>query len=223
VCTDTYCIRAAPLSLPSTRFRRDERTWRDRLTDFHRNWKPLISGMADAYLRWRYPSDAPGSCGTQDPPSQPPPSPSNNLVPISPTPNDVPPFPQVPETKFDGAETNGHDPPTPTEVEIPIIDIYTLSISVKVSYTEDQTTASTLAGLGFIGNAPFHPSLAVSVKTLELYRILRRRKPSFSVEAFVKVICDLYIVCLPVYLCCFPNSIEDSISSKVPTAILRHV
>jgi hypothetical protein len=77
-----------------------------------------------------------------------------------------------------------------------MIDIYTLSTSVKISCAEDQTTASTLAGLGFIGNAPFRPSVAVLIKTLELYRILRRRKPSFSVEGFVKVVSDLYMVCM---------------------------
>ena len=89
-------------------------------------------------------------------------------------------------------ETPG--PAISTEVEIPVIDIYTLSMSVKISCAGDQTTASTLASLGFIGNAPYHPSVAVSMKTLELYRIIRRRKASFSVEAFVKVISDLYMV-----------------------------
>ncbi|KAH7904203.1 hypothetical protein BJ138DRAFT_1239965, partial [Hygrophoropsis aurantiaca] len=36
------------------------------------------------------------------------------------------------------------------------------------------------------------PSLAFSLPTLELYRRIRLRKPSFSVEAFAKVLCDLY-------------------------------
>ena len=83
------------------------------------------------------------------------------------------------------------------DIEITIIDVYTLATSVKVSSTDEETTASALADLGFIGNAPFKPTVAVSMKTLELYRILRRRKPSLSVEAFVKVISDLYLVCLP--------------------------
>ena len=37
-------------------------------------------------------------------------------------------------------------------------------------------------------------TVAVSIKTLELYRRLRRRKPGFSIEAFTKVICDIYMV-----------------------------
>ena len=144
--------------------------------------------MADAYIRWRYPSDPSRSedCSCEGGPSAP--RELNDGVPVPSAPTNIPPFAQASEIEYDGAAMNS--PPTPTEVEIPIIDVYTLSISIKIPHTEDKTTASTLAGLGFIGNAPFHPSLAVSMKTLELYRILRRRKPSFSVEAFVKVICD---------------------------------
>lgn len=82
------------------------------------------------------------------------------------------------------------------------IDIYTLStsINIRVSSTGEDTTASALAELGFIGNAPFKPSVAISIKTLELYRVLRRRKPSFSIEAFAKVISDLYLVRLALLL-----------------------
>lgn len=86
------------------------------------------------------------------------------------------------------------DPLGTADTEVAVIDLYTLSTSVKVSHVDNKTTAVALASLGFIGNSPFNPSVAVSVKTLELYRVLRRRKASFSVEGFVKVICDLYAV-----------------------------
>ena len=46
------------------------------------------------------------------------------------------------------------------------------------------------------GNKPLNPSLAISIRMLELYRRLRLQKPSFSVEAFAKVVCDLYSVSL---------------------------
>lgn len=45
-----------------------------------------------------------------------------------------------------------------------------------------------------MGNGPINPSIAISLKTLDLYRIIRQRKPSFSFEAFAKVLCDLYTV-----------------------------
>lgn len=47
---------------------------------------------------------------------------------------------------------------------------------------------------GYLGNVPLNPSIAVSFKTLEMYRRIQLRKPSFSVEAFAKVTCDLYSV-----------------------------
>ncbi|KAG2156989.1 hypothetical protein DEU56DRAFT_905664 [Suillus clintonianus] len=51
-----------------------------------------------------------------------------------------------------------------------------------------------LMSRGYIGNAPHQPSFAVAIRTLELFRLLWLRKPSLSVEAFAKVICDTYAV-----------------------------
>ena len=49
---------------------------------------------------------------------------------------------------------------------------------------------------GYLGNKPLSPNLAISIRMLELYRKLRLRKPSFSVKAFTKVVCDLDLVSL---------------------------
>ena len=216
-------------SLPSTRFRRDERTWKHRLTDFHQTWKPLIESITDAYLHWKYPDDPELNLNeTRRPPSQLPQSSSsaNDLITVVPsTPaNSDPSPPQLPNTTHNNTETSSPTPSASIEVEISVIDIYTLSTSIKISCVGDQTTASTLAGLGYIGNAPFHPSVAISIKTLELYRIIRRRKPSFSVEAFVKVICDLYMVCISfVTRSPYSHHKKDPLSSQVPSFILRRV
>ena len=247
-----YCARNALLTLSSARFRRDERTWRHRLTGLHRNWRPLIGNMADAYLRWKYPDNARVDSGeAQDLTPQPqppyindpsaaiplapsdvttasPPAPNDLATTTPPIPNDltttnipVPALSPVPQITQDGTETESSHPQISAEVEILVIDIYTLSTSIKFSCPEDQTTASTLASLGFIGNAPFHPSVAVSVKTLELYRILRRRKPSFSVEAFVKVVCDLYMVCDLLYFLAYSHILKGPISSQASPFIFR--
>jgi len=182
----------------STRYQRDERTWKSRLADFHQNWNPLIEGVADAYLRWKYgdPVDTVTGClspavsvhditgNLDDPPANSSPRPATDGTTLPPAPN-------------------SDDQTTPlTDIEVSVIDIYTLSTSVKLSRVDDKTTAVALAGLGFIGNTPFRPSVAISMKTLELYRILRRRKASFSVEGFVKVICDLYTVGYPRFVLC---------------------
>jgi hypothetical protein len=223
--------------------------WRQRLTDLHRNWQPLLPAMVDAYLRWRYdysfdamptqpppPLHAgativdpalPASFTSSDPghvtnPTTAPtipastnntstndlpagnissddastivPSVDDHLTNNSPTSsictNSSPPHPP------DSATRDSHLPLPDVAIEIAVIDIYALSTSIKISVSSGgtDTTASALAELGFIGNVPFKPSVAVSIKTLELYRSLRRRKPSFSIEAFAKVISDLYFV-----------------------------
>ena len=154
------------ISFPySMRHQRDERTWTSRVTDLHQNWKPLVEGITDAYLQWRYgdSTHAPTEDTTISPPCF-----DDNAI-----------------------------PPELMDVEITVINVYTLSRTVKLSRTDDQTTAVALAGLGFIGNTPFKPSVVVSMKTLELYRLLHCRKASFSVESFIKVICDLYKMSSP--------------------------
>ena len=158
--------------------------------------------MADAYLCWKYPSDPDlddlqvdlGEIQDPLPPTQSPLPANDSTTAAPPVAPDNTSLPQAQGSGRGGMKSNTPSPSTLTEVEILVIDIYTLSTSIKFSYTGDQTGASTLAGLGFIGNAPFRPSVAISIKTLELYRVLRRRKPSFSVEGFVKVISDLYMV-----------------------------
>ena len=134
-----FVVSHTPLSY-SMRHQRDERTWTSRVTDLNQNWKPLVEGITDAYLQWRY------GDSTHTPTEE----------------TTIPPL----------CSDDKAIPPELTDIEITVIDIYTLSKSVKLSCTDDQTTAVALAGLGYIGNTPFKPSVAISMKTLELYRLL---------------------------------------------------
>jgi hypothetical protein len=85
--------------------------------------------------------------------------------------------------------------PTNLDFNIDIVDVYSLAWSAYIPRSEDsKSPLEALALHGYIGNAPLSPSMAVSIKTLELYRRIRLRKPGFSIEAFAKVICDLYAV-----------------------------
>jgi hypothetical protein len=87
-------------------------------------------------------------------------------------------------------------PPDPTlAFEIAVIDLYTLDRVKAVHLRQDQLAGVVLVEMGYLGSSPDKPELAISLKTLELYTILRRRKPSYSFEAFAKVLCDLYQVC----------------------------
>lgn len=93
--------------------------------------------------------------------------------------------------------TASRPPTTATSYDfsITIIDIYTLDSEAIIPRSADSTSpALSLVQAGYLGSTPVSPSFAVSLKTLELFRRLRLRKPSFSVEAFAKVICDLYAV-----------------------------
>lgn len=95
------------------------------------------------------------------------------------------------------SNTTCSTPDTDITVDVNVIDIYApQQTRLHVQRADDSISPSVdLALHGCIGNSPVNPSYAVSIKTLELYRRLRMRKPSFSAEAFAKVICDIHSVC----------------------------
>jgi hypothetical protein len=85
--------------------------------------------------------------------------------------------------------------PSSYDFDIECIDLYTLSSETHIQRNTDVKTVSEALVLnGYIGATPQSPSIAISLRTLKLYRRIRLRKPSFSAEAFTKVLCDLYNV-----------------------------
>jgi hypothetical protein len=78
--------------------------------------------------------------------------------------------------------------------EVETIDLYNLTMVATITRSGNATVAESLVQNGWLGASPINPSIAISLKTLELFRRLRLRKASFSVEAFAKVLCDLYSV-----------------------------
>ncbi|KAG2119870.1 uncharacterized protein F5147DRAFT_742122 [Suillus discolor] len=75
------------------------------------------------------------------------------------------------------------------------VNIFTLSTCATFHRSEDSLSpVQSLVSAGFLGNAPHNPSIAISLWNLEHYRLLRLRKPSLSIEAFAKVICDSYLI-----------------------------
>jgi hypothetical protein len=87
---------------------------------------------------------------------------------------------------------------------INIYDMYTLDRTRRIIRTSEMRTAVALVNSGVLSHVPLSPSVAISLPTLELYRVLRCRKPSFSVEAFAKVLSDVYMVHL---FECMPDSL----------------
>ncbi|KAF9492604.1 hypothetical protein BDN71DRAFT_1483752 [Pleurotus eryngii] len=73
-----------------------------------------------------------------------------------------------------------------------ILDIFTLDISATIKRSSEDSTVAAIVRNGFIPPSLYSPSLLVSIKMLELFHRLCLCKPSFSVEAFAKVVCDFY-------------------------------
>ena len=107
------------------------------------------------------------------------------------------------------------------KLDIAVVDIHTTPDVATIYHTLDSASPSIdLAQHGYIGNTLNNPTMAIPMDMLELYRRIQMRKAGFSVEAFMKVICDMYKVCLFIQLfsavsACLPY-IADSISSSLP-------
>lgn len=56
---------------------------------------------------------------------------------------------------------------------IDVVDIFSLQSSSVITRSEHDKTAPSLVKNGFLGNSPESPSMAISIKTLELFRCLR--------------------------------------------------
>jgi hypothetical protein len=51
---------------------------------------------------------------------------------------------------------------------------------------------ATLVRYGLLSSNPMVPSVGIAIPTLEMYRRLRLRSPHVSVQAWVRVLCDLH-------------------------------
>ena len=139
-----------------------------------------MTDLADAYIAWK----AGASMNPSSPSDTVPPEIPSNMstsLPSSPSSSDAP-------------SDDQPDSSSSYDFSIATIDIHTLQRNRNICRTSDMKTAVALMNHGLLSNVPLLPSLALSLTTLELYRRLWLRKPSFSVEAFAKVVCDLYMV-----------------------------
>ena len=125
----------------------------------------VLPSLTEAFLRWKYP-ELPTTTPTSD-------------TPAASTSSDTP------VVDLD---------PVSYDFSIDSVDLYTLATSIFVPRTSSMTAAEALILQGYLATSPVDPTLAISIKTLELFRRLRCRKASLSVEAFAKVLCDLYAV-----------------------------
>ena len=96
------------------------------------------------------------------------------------------------------ADAEGDVPMVARVDQFRAVDFYTLANTVDIRIREDQHSAEAMAAAGYLPNTPVNPSIAISFQTLELLRCLRLFKASFSTEAFAKLLCHKYMVCIVV-------------------------
>ncbi|KAG0697180.1 hypothetical protein DFH29DRAFT_984382 [Suillus ampliporus] len=72
---------------------------------------------------------------------------------------------------------------------IPMINIFTLSHEVTIPHSADSmSVVDSLLRAGYLSPTPITLTIAISLRTLEHYCLICNRKPSFSIEAFAKVL-----------------------------------
>ena len=80
------------------------------------------------------------------------------------------------------------------DLDVDCIDFYSLESTLHVPRASSESPAEALIRNGYLGATPDNPSIAVSLRTLELFQDIRRFKASYSVEAFTKMLCYKYYV-----------------------------
>ncbi|KAG2744462.1 hypothetical protein P692DRAFT_20850415 [Suillus brevipes Sb2] len=78
-----------------------------------------------------------------------------------------------------------------TSFHVTMVDISNV-VEQSVDQAPNELANVSLLKSGYLGCSPLQPTLAISLGCLELYHQIRRRKPSFSVQGMVKVLCALH-------------------------------
>ncbi|KAJ7645339.1 hypothetical protein B0H17DRAFT_1216045 [Mycena rosella] len=98
------------------------------------------------------------------------------------------------------------------EYKLQVIDVFGTHTVYVPTVKSDEFTTSCLVRQGLIPCAPWTPTLAVSVRVLELFRVTRLRCPNLGVQNWVKTLSDLqchpfkpyqtqqFIICFDLYL-----------------------
>ncbi|TFY51826.1 hypothetical protein EVJ58_g10360 [Rhodofomes roseus] len=156
------------------RWYKDPRTWQDHRKRMDEHWGAVLPKLIDAYIAWRYPT--PSSTNAQ--PSQSPGDHEHGID--NSTANDNAPDQPPPNVAADG-------------FNIRVFDIYSLAESAYITRPATfDSEAPCIVASGYLGTTPIRPSLAISLRSLELLRSIRRFKASYSVEAFAKLLCYYY-------------------------------
>lgn len=189
------------------RFYFNNRSWQPRKQQEEAAWVALLLVLTDRYLQWRYgdtsvtsssplpnaecaaseslPSSSTGAPTTPD-------AAADSLIAREDTSAEA----QPGETAAQPSSSEDASTPSAALVwEFDVLDIFTLETRRQITrQTDSISPALDMMRHGFVAKTSKKPQVAISVRTLELLHRLRNRKPSFSIEAFAKIICDYYMV-----------------------------
>jgi hypothetical protein len=114
-----------------------------------------------------------------------------------------------PESQADHNKSNPRrdeelaEPPTDFQYCVNVYDLKSLAKTITVSRdVNGLSPALDHMRHGYLAKSPTRPMVAISINTLDLLYRIRQRKPSFSIEAFAKVVCDHYNVRIMTYCGC---------------------
>ena len=103
----------------------------------------------------------------------------------------------------------------------------TYSVDLK-TYVTDLGVPAAILRNGLIPCAPFSPTLAITVRVLELYRVTQLRCPHLAIQPFVKALCDLHGIAFRPYLrqqfsICYDLylQIREEVKTRVDAALNR--
>ncbi|KAF7799883.1 hypothetical protein EIP86_011125 [Pleurotus ostreatoroseus] len=163
--------------LEGQRVKRSARDWRERRTRDISNWDAVFSALVDAYCTWKYKIQSPSQHGTAA---------SSSRTSESEPAHDAGACP------FD---YNISDAPQTYSYTFEAYDIFTLAKQITICRSADSRhPVVDMATSGYLGKTPVNPTVGISFKTLELLHRIRQRQPSFSMEAYMKVLCDYYSI-----------------------------
>ncbi|KAH7904942.1 hypothetical protein BJ138DRAFT_1118930 [Hygrophoropsis aurantiaca] len=86
------------------------------------------------------------------------------------------------------------------QTTIKVVDIFCTASTTLAILPTDTFVASALVRQGIIPCSPISPTVGITIDTIDFFRVARQRNPHFSIQAFVKTICDLQGVQFQRYL-----------------------
>ncbi|KAJ7451074.1 hypothetical protein FB451DRAFT_1284595 [Mycena latifolia] len=99
-----------------------------------------------------------------------------------------------------------------------IIDVFTAYEADIPMFARDKFVASGLINLGLVPCSPYGPTVAITIRTLEVFRVTRLRCPRLGIQPYVRALCDIHGVAFRSYL-----STQFSIAFDVYLATLAEV